>query len=421
MTELAPNGNNSNPIQIVPFTDFNADFYRGSTVVELDGHIFATGYSTSSGFSEPGIVEVDPSSGQQVSNVDLLNLDGSVNTPMPGGFVSGSSIVFLDALGGLWRYTPGTSTLVSIGGLSGPQATSIHLAGSTLWLGFTDGSLAGYDFSSSTTTLGTPTFTIPAPQNGTTVTALTSDSQFLWATEGDLALQVDLSTGQQVGGAISLGSVAPTSIASDGTWVWFVDPNGTPGNLYAFSISDPTQIISMPGPPPTQNYGLNGVYFDGTDLWVVESQDQTIEQLKLLPSQPTITSALETSPGSVTLTFTPPSDPGNQPIASSELLVAPVGPGIRATPVNPSGTTISGLAPGTRYCFSIRSTNGPYSSTSAPACVTTASTPSPVPEQLAATGSSLDVLTSIAASSVVLGAFLVRARRRLASKSGKGA
>jgi Fibronectin type III domain len=410
MTELAPNDNNAT--QIVPFTGFSTRVPWGSTVVELDGHIFATGFSDSG----VAVVEIDPSLGQQVSNVDLDTLNPNVNTAIPGGFVSGSSIVFLDYSGGLWRYTPGsTPTVTSIGGLSGPQATSIHLAGSTLWLGFADGSLAAYDFSSTTTTLGTPTSTVPAPQNGTAVAALTSDSRYLWAVEGDLVLQVDLSTGLQVGGgAISLGSVAPTSIASDGTWVWYVDPNGNPGNLYAFSISDPTQIISMPGPYPTSGNGLNGVYFDGTDLWVLESQDQTVEQLKLLPSQPTITSALETSPGSVTLTFTPPSDPGNQPIASSELLVAPAGPAIRATPVNPSGTTISGLAPGTRYCFSIRSTNGPYSSTSAPACVTTASTPSTVPERLAATGSSLEIFTAIAATSVILGTSLILGRRQRA-------
>ncbi len=423
MTELAPNDNGSSPVQTIAFNGFQASYYLGSTVVELGGHIFATGFAIAGGIEHPGIVEIDPTSGQQVRAVDFLTLNGTVNTPMPGGFVSGSSIVFLDASGKMWRFVPSTSTLSPIGGLSSPEARSIQLVGSTLWLGFSNGSLAAYDFSSSTTTLGAPRFSIAAQQNASSVAALTSDGQHLWAAEGNQMIEVDLTSGQQVGGPISLGSVTPTSIASDGTWVWYVNPSGTPGALYGFSVNNPTQIISMPGPAPTVNYGLNGVYFDGSDLWVVESQDQTIEQLKLLPSKPTITNVSATSHSSVSLTFTPPTNPGNQPIADSELLVSPVGPGIRATPVNPSGTTISGLSPGTRYCFSIRASNGPYSSTSAPSCITLAAssttTTTTRPSGLPATGAPLSPSVMLGVGSLGLGVFVLRWTRRKLASNGK--
>ena len=393
-----------------------------ATLVALDGKIYLTGVI---GSSHQGIVEIDPSTSPAhvVDVFDFNTLSGGTlqAMSMTGGVTVGSSIVFYTADGKLWRFTPptGSSPAASVVRVTGTKSLVSVLAfdGSKLWAGYYSHgvkSLEAYDFSATTTTLGTPTVSLPLTQ---AVRALSVDATHVWALKDNSVTEIDKATGAVLHDSIPAG-VNPTGLASDGTWVWVADLAAFPGHLIGIKASDPSAstTISLRPPPPTGGGALSGVYFDGTDIWAAEASDHTIEQLKLYPSAPTVSAMTATGPQAVHFSFTAPSDPGNQDMLEYELHIdGPVGPGVHASPPEPSGISVSGLTAGGRYCFVVSASNGAYKVNSAPSCITlagtTPTTTATLPDSLAATGSSSGALVVLTGACVILGAVMLRRRR----------
>ena len=427
VTEVWPNSNSSGSAQSfqLDLSSEAAGFSNGgqATLVALDGKIYLT---VIKGGPHRGIVEIDPSTSPahvvQVFDLDSLSGGNLHAIPYTGGITVGHSIVFFASDGTLWRFTPptGSSPAASVVQVTGTQGavSAVAFDGSKLWVGYYPRatSLAAYDFSATTTMLGTPTVIFPPDQ---AVRALSVDATHVWAVEGTTVTEIDKTTGTVIHDSIPAG-INPSGIASDGTWVWVVDPSTFPGQLIGLKASDPSSstTISLVAPRPTAGGAISGVFFDGTDVWASEASDGTIEQLKLYPSAPVISAVAQTGPQAVHFSFTAPSDPGNQVSLSYELHIdGPLGPGIVASPPETSGISVSGLTAGSRYCFVMSASNGAYQVNSAPSCITlvgTTSTTTPPPNSLAATGSSSGALVVLSGASLIFGAAMLRRSRRVA-------
>lgn len=424
VTEVWPNSNGQGSARSFSL-DLSAEaagFHNLSeaTLVALDGKIFLTGITGTSHF---GIVEIDPSTSPahvvQIFDLDALKGGAPIaQGGFSGGVTVGSSIVFFTNEGFLWRFTPPTqsspsASVVQVTGTQG-AVSSLAFDGSKLWVGYIPRatSLAAYDFSATATALGAPQVTLPplAP-----VRSLSVDATHVWAVEGSTVTELDKATGAVLRNLIPAG-VSPEGIASDGTWVWVVDTSSFPGRLIGLKASDPSSstTISLVPPPPTGGGAVSGVFFNGTDLWVSEAADATIEQLKLFPSTPIVSAVAQGGPQAVHFSFMAPSDPGNQESLSYELHIdGPRGPGIVASPPETSGISVLGLTAGGHYCFVVSASNGAYQVNSAPSCITlvgTTSTTSTTPSALASTGSSSGVLVILGAASLSFGAVVLRRR-----------
>ena len=401
-------------IDLTP-SGFDAAF-APSTMVMVDSVLYMSGLAN----GHAAMAAIDPfGSPPHVLGVyDLQALGGAgVGALMlQGGVTAGSSILMTSSAGKIWRFTPSTSTMVELTGASG-FPTSLALVGDRLWVGYATGSssIDAYTYDAGSTSLGAPVVSITAP--ATSVQALSADSTYLWALQSGTVTKVSLASGAVLASGIAAGT-APSGIASDGTWVWVADPSSSPGRLIGINVADPSAstTISLVPPPPTGGGAISGVYFDGKDLWSSEFTDSTVEQLKLYPGAPTITSLTETGPGAAQLTYSPPSGTGNQSHLDYTLQIeGPNRSNIQVTELRQSGTDISGLEPGGHYCFSIQASNGPYEATSAKSCITmsAAATTTTPGGGLAATGSRVDLIAWLGLALLAVGGVLITRRRRV--------
>lgn len=398
-----------------------------STIAGTGGTgLMVPGLATNSPLAGPAGIAVDADGNvyvaamdaQQVGKIDtngqltVIAGDGTRNTPIPGTATSSPLkdpvALAVNAAGDVFIADSGNHTIDKVSG----GVLSIFAGTGTLGAP-TVGPATNSDLDAEMLAIDASGNLYNADSNGNVVEKITPGGQLSFAMGDGIA-------GNPLNGSLSMARLdQPTgvTVSADGDLYVFNSGNYTVAEVHAGIVTivagngsaGPTVYGGSAGLSPLEWLAGLAVDIDGT-LFIANNYYSAIERVGVdEPMAPTDLSAV---PGnhSVTLTFTPPARSGLSPVAGYEYstdggttwhTLAATGSGATRT------ATLTGLANGTGYTFTIRAQNSTNAGLASATATATPSTSVPLP----VTGSPVALVGAAGAILLIAGVGLTRLGR----------